>query len=122
MAFGIKCPTVMIVVPTEVPQTLMDDTDLQKVPEVSRCHSWSLTNTIRMKSVSFGKLITVGQESRPQNEWNFQKSPFWLEEETKKKSKFRCPTHKVLAAEAAFRSFIQKIIEWRLTKDFYIHI
>ena len=27
--------------------------------EVSRCHSWGLTNTIRMKSVTFGKLITV---------------------------------------------------------------
>lgn len=26
--------------------------------EVSRCHSWGLTNTIRMKSVTFGKLIT----------------------------------------------------------------
>ena len=56
-------------------QLLMDDTDLLVVPaaaagrrargsgramseEVSRCHSWGLTNTIRMKSVTFGKLIT----------------------------------------------------------------
>ena len=27
--------------------------------KVSRCHSWGLTNTIRMKSVTFGKLITL---------------------------------------------------------------
>ena len=33
--------------------------------EVSRCHSWGLTNTIRMKSVTFGKLITP--ESRAMN-------------------------------------------------------
>jgi hypothetical protein len=60
----------------------MDDTDLLVVPaaaagrrargsgramseEVSRCHSWGLTNTIRMKSVTFGKLITP--ESRAMN-------------------------------------------------------
>ena len=45
---------------------LMDDTDLLGQEEVSRCHSWSLTNTIRMKSVTFGKLITFA----PTNEWN----------------------------------------------------